>query len=97
MAVVRIPSPQERLSASTDTISMEYRPISVITSKVAQNHLDEIRVRHNDMLKGMSEQSMKLQNMNQQKATEQANKQASDREYAFKQQELATKSYGFTH
>jgi hypothetical protein len=50
---------------------MNPRPIAVVTSKAASRDLDSIKLRHADILKGMSEQSQRLQQMNQQKATDQ--------------------------
>lgn len=75
---------------------MPPRPIAVVTSRKAQSNLDEIKIRHADILRGMSEQSQRLAQENQQKEIEQANKQTSDRDYALKQQELATKTYGLS-
>lgn len=75
----------------------EYRPISIVTSKAAQRHLDDIKVQHADILKGISEQSQRIQQSNQQRKTEQDNKQASDREYSIKQQEIASKNYERTN
>ena len=68
---------------------------SVITSKVAQDHLDEVKIRHADMVKGMQEQSMRMQQINMQKNSEnQIKKQqeferlTADRDFEQKDREL---------
>ena len=43
---------------------------SVVTSKVAQNHYDDIKVKHDDILKGMQIQNMKVDNFNMMKGVE---------------------------
>jgi len=44
---------------------------TVITSKMAQDHLNEIKIAHSDVLTGMANHAIKVQNFNQQKQQEQ--------------------------
>lgn len=61
---------------------------SVLTSKVAQDHLGKIRAEHADMMQGIQDQALKVGAYNQQKAAEQAQTALAQAE-ADKQMQLA--------
>jgi siroheme synthase (precorrin-2 oxidase/ferrochelatase) len=70
------------------------RTIALITSKAAQKHLNEIKVKHAELLKKMEEHSARIKQENQQRKTESDTKQEADRQFNQKQSEINAKSYG---
>lgn len=64
----------------------------VITSKQADTHLNKIRSEHTDVLRGLQDQAVKVQEYNQQKEISRKEQEAIDTENESKQLEQINKS-----
>jgi len=66
-----------------------YSPI--ITSKMADQHFQKIKVEHSNILQGMQNQSVKIAEMNKQKAieAEQTRQMNAEREASMKKDQMA--------
>ena len=62
----------------------DIRPIAVVTSRSAQKHMEDIKMQHTDILKGMQEQEMRVQQNTQQTQQKAEQKQSGDRDYELK-------------